>query len=79
MLGCREMEEGTKWLTSDYSIECWTEEHTKYALSFALPSLVVWSIGIPLASIYLVFKHRNSLEDLETKLKFSYFFNGYQK
>ena len=79
MLGCREMEEGRKWLTADYSIECWTEEHTMYALSYALPSLIVWGLGIPFVSMILVFKHRNQLKEFTTKLKFSYFFNGFHE
>ena len=79
MIGCREMEEGKKWLTADYSIECWTEEHTMYALSYALPSLIVWGLGIPLVSMMLVFKHRKRLDHEPTMLKFSYFFNGYRE
>jgi hypothetical protein len=79
MVGCKEMEGGKQYLTSDYSIECWTDEHSHYALYWALPVLVVWGAGIPSVAWWLVHKNRDTQDELETKIRFIYFFNGYKK
>ena len=64
------MEDGKTWLTADYSIECWTEEHSNYALAYALPCILVWGVGIPMVSMILIYKSRNKLDKEETMLKF---------
>ena len=41
--------------------ECWTGDHAYYTLTVALPSLIVWGIGLPLFAFYRMSVHdRNS-------------------
>jgi hypothetical protein len=46
---------------SEISIQCWTEEHSHYALSIAVPSLVIWVLILPSILFFLLFKANRSL------------------
>ena len=48
-------------------------------MGVALPSLVVWGLGIPLFAYLLLKNVENTLTKVETKEKFGFLYNGYKK
>lgn len=43
-----------------------------------MPSIIVWGLGIPLFAFILMFRDRHKLQEIETKEKFGFLYNGYQ-
>ena len=51
MFACSEIE-GVWYLDIYMNDECWTGNHALYLLTIALPSLIIWVIGLPLFALY---------------------------
>jgi predicted outer membrane repeat protein len=79
MMSCKEMENNTWWLISDFSIKCWTGDHLTYTLSFSLPSLIIWGIITPVGFLVALVKNIGKVKDIGTRRRFSYLFNGYSE
>ena len=45
----------------------------------ALPSIIVWGLGIPFFAFTLLTRERETLDKLATKEKFGFLYNGYKK
>jgi hypothetical protein len=69
------------YLDIDMGIECWAGEHMAYAYGIALPSIILWCLGIPaLACIYISRLYRNNmLDDKFTFIVYGFFYNGYKR
>ena len=77
---CQEIDEGELWLVVNLEIKCWEEEHLFYALIVALPSIVVWGIGVPAFCLLLLFKKfRKRLNEVNVKVRFGFLYNGFEK
>ncbi|CAG9309797.1 unnamed protein product [Blepharisma stoltei] len=74
---CKQINDGEYWLVSNMDIRCWNSNHIFYILLVALPSIIVWGIGIPAICLMGLMKNRRNLNDLGVRLKFGFFFNGY--
>lgn len=74
---CKEIE-GSAWLYVDLEIECWEGDHMKYAMIFGLFGLVIWGLIVPAAWFFLLKRNREKLNQIETKLKYGFLYNGYQ-
>ena len=60
MFACTEIED-VLYLDIYMNDECWTGDHAYYTLTVALPSLIVWGIGLSLFAFYRMSVHdRNS-------------------
>ena len=46
--------------------------------SVAMPSIIVWGLGIPFFAFILMYRERAKLDKVETKEKFGFLYNGYQ-
>ncbi len=57
IFNCQDFEDGTSWLKVDYSTPCHTAEYKGYVVYAAL-MLVVYPIGLPLLTVYLIYKNR---------------------
>ena len=60
--------------------ECWTGDHWKYITGVAIPSFLLWGIGLPFLAFMWLFK-LNAQEKLytkKTKKVYGYLFLGYQ-
>jgi hypothetical protein len=62
MFNCVEVD-GISFLTKDYSIECWSKNHTKILIYYTLPIIIVWVIGFPLAIFIILFRNRKELNE----------------
>ena len=70
--------DGHSVVYTDMTIQCWKSAHTFWSLFVALPSIVVWGLGIPFFAMILMFRERKTLDEIVTKEKFGFLYAGYQ-
>lgn len=51
--------DGEQRMKADLEILCWTKTHYIYTFALAVPSLLVWGIGLPFFGFMLLTKVRN--------------------
>jgi hypothetical protein len=73
---CKDID-GDLFVYTDMSIKCWSGPHTFWSYTVAAPSIVVWGLGIPFFALVLMYRDRNRLDQVETKEKFGFLYNGY--
>ena len=59
--------------------ECWTGDHWKYFIAVAMPSFLLWGIGLPIFAFMILFR-LNALEKLylpKNKKIYGFLFLGY--
>jgi len=71
--------DGEPRIREDLRVVCWQTEHKLYGFMLALPSIVVWGLGIPFFAFTLLTRERETLDKLATKEKFGFLYNGYKK
>lgn len=74
---CKEITPNEYWLIDDLDIPCWDNDHIKYVTAIALPSIIVWGLGIPTISLYALFRNRKKLETIRVRVNLGFLFNGY--
>lgn len=50
-----------------------------YSMVIAVPSLIVWGFGIPAFAWIVLSRNRENLDDIETREKYGFLYNGYKK
>ena len=65
-----------RYLTSDLSIKCWTDDHIKYSMLIGVPFTLFYIIGFPLLIFHTLFKKRATLNDKEVVLSYGLFIVG---
>ena len=59
--------------------ECWTGNHALFSLTLAIPSLILFGIGLPLFSFYrLKMAGHEGRKHESTKAVYGFLFNGYE-
>lgn len=53
--------------------------HWNIAMAVALPSIIVYSIGIPLIGFWLIYKNRDRLGQPFIKKRYGFLYNGYKE
>lgn len=48
-------------------------------MTTALPSIIIWGLGIPAFAFLLLQKEKDRLKRIEVKEKYGFLYNGYQK
>jgi hypothetical protein len=71
--------DGTERVYSDLSIICFKGSHFFWAFFVALPSIIVWGVGIPFFAYALLAREKNKLKTLELREKFGFLYTGYKK
>ncbi|CDW82348.1 UNKNOWN [Stylonychia lemnae] len=71
--------DGESRIKNDLEIVCYTKEHILWALGVALPSLIVWGLGIPFFAFLLLLKERKTLESLITRQKYGFLYRGFKR
>ena len=64
VFSCRTIDGDTLFLVDNLEIECWSEEHTFYAIVVALPGIITWGIGIPTFMMYELYRNRTRLNEI---------------
>ena len=78
MFNCIKIE-GTDRMKNDLEVLCYQGAHYVWALFVALPSIIIWGLGIPLFATLLIFRERKSLDSVTTREKYGFLFRGYKK
>ncbi|CAG9330649.1 unnamed protein product [Blepharisma stoltei] len=68
-----------KYLMKNLDIKCWDGTHTVYAFCIALPSIIIWSIGVPLFVFQHLTRNKRKLYQIEYKIKYGFLYDGYQE
>lgn len=76
---CRTIDPGEQWLVSNLNIRCWQDTHQAVALTLALPCIIMWVIGLPAFTLLYLTAHKGKLDLVESKLKFGFLVNGYER
>ena len=48
-------------LQNDLEIKCWSERHSFFSLLIAIPSIIVWGVGIPTFALLFMIENRSKL------------------
>ncbi|CDW76474.1 UNKNOWN [Stylonychia lemnae] len=76
LLSCVPFEDGNSYLRQDMSIQCWTIEHKKMALSIALPYIIIWAIFFPTLIGFQLYKNRHRLSRAQMMTEYGLFYTG---
>lgn len=66
-------------LKEDFEVKCYEGAHYTWAFYVALPSLILWGIGIPFFAFLLLRRRRDTLEEVDTKKRFGFLIKGFKK
>jgi len=76
---CTEVDPQELWVSTQMNIRCWQGEHMEYALTVALPSILIWGIGVPALCLLVITSERKRFHEVETKIKYGFLINGYKQ
>jgi hypothetical protein len=71
--------DGEDRVQDDLEVICWNAEHKLFSYFIALPSIIVWGLGIPFFAFSLLTKVRKDLESVTTIEKYGFLYRGYRK
>jgi len=72
--------DGVSRLDDDFQVKCFEDPtHFETAYYIALPSLIIWGLGIPAAVFALMRKNIDKLSTEKVKQQFGFLFNGYKR
>jgi hypothetical protein len=78
IFSCRIIEGEGYFLIENLDTECWKGDHLFYALTVALPCVVIWIIGAPFALLMYMTRNSRELSNITMKLRFGFLYNGYK-
>jgi hypothetical protein len=64
---------------NDLEVQCWSTDHINFSIILALPSIVIWGFGIPLFAWIVLSRNKNALDNIETRERYGFLYNGYKK
>ncbi|CDW79966.1 UNKNOWN [Stylonychia lemnae] len=70
--------DGEQRIYKDLQTMCWSPIHTFWSYFVAMPSIVVWGLGIPAFAFVLLTRDRQKLNTLEIREKLGFLYNGYK-
>ena len=76
-LNCKELENGSFWLSSFLNIRCWDSSHLRYVLTVDIPSIVLWAVGLPAICLLYLHRNRGKLALIFMKIRLGFIYNGY--
>ena len=71
--------DGELRVVRDLEVKCWGAEHLLYSLILAAPSLIIWGFGIPGFALFILYRRRHKLSNLEIREKYGFLYNGYKE
>ncbi|CDW82469.1 UNKNOWN [Stylonychia lemnae] len=75
---CKEVDSEQR-VQDDLEIECWSAVHNVFSYFVALPSIIVWGLGIPFFAFAILIKRRDKLNTFEVRQSYGFLFRGYRK
>ena len=66
LLTCDELgaDDPRRYLRKDLQIVCWESSHLAWALTIGIPFLILYALGIPMVSLYVMFKRKHKLHKI---------------
>ncbi|TNV74992.1 hypothetical protein FGO68_gene289 [Halteria grandinella] len=77
IFNCKEIE-GVSRLTQDLETACYQGQHKVVSFWVAIPSIIIYSVGIPLLGIITLFLNRHQLHREQVKQRYGFLYNGYK-
>ena len=80
LLACRGLvgEPGRLFLREDLAMVCYEHEHLIWALGVALPAILLWVVGFPIAKVLALYTRRHRLDDEHTHATYGFLYNGFK-
>eukprot|EP00347_Sterkiella_histriomuscorum_P001801 403370625 len=75
---CKDID-GEERLLNDLEVVCWDSQHSIYSYYFAIPSIIIWVLGIPFFALILLIKVKKQLDDIEVRRKLGFLYRGYRQ
>ncbi|TNV88096.1 hypothetical protein FGO68_gene15873 [Halteria grandinella] len=77
VFNCKDIE-GVSRLYGDFEVLCYQGIHSKVAYSIALPSIIVYSLGIPMIGMGIIWVNRKVLDKVLVRQLYGFLYNGYR-
>mmetsp|Transcript_21985 Transcript_21985/g.16352 ORF Transcript_21985/g.16352 Transcript_21985/m.16352 type:complete len:234 (+) Transcript_21985:154-855(+) len=71
--------DGDERVYDNMEVMCEGETYRKFTLGLALPGIILWGLGIPFFSAFLMSREKNHLDTVEVKEKYGFLYRGYKK
>jgi hypothetical protein len=78
LLACRTVA-GRTFLDADFNVSCSSEEYQMWATTVAIPLLVVFTFGLPLAYFLAMYRHVRRGTLMSQRNVYGFFFSGFRK
>mmetsp|Transcript_10585 Transcript_10585/g.20407 ORF Transcript_10585/g.20407 Transcript_10585/m.20407 type:complete len:511 (+) Transcript_10585:842-2374(+) len=62
VFSCRELDGTSLWLTYNLDIQCFADPHSFYAVSVALPYILIWGFGVPTSILIFLVSRKARLK-----------------
>ena len=70
--------DGKSRLFDDLEILCYKGNHNILSFGVAMPSIIIWGLGIPTIAFVLIYQNRKQLHLIDVKGKFGFLYSGYR-
>ncbi|KAF0720460.1 Aste57867_286 [Aphanomyces stellatus] len=66
------------FMDPDLDVACYTTSHYRWIYCVGIPSLIIYTLGIPTLAYTILHIHRHNLNNLKTKLEFGFLYTGFK-
>ena len=78
LLQCRDIN-GIKWLMRDLEERCYHGNHLTMVIMVGIPALVLYALGIPLTSFFMLKHHRHKLNTNKYRFRLGLLYSGFRE
>ena len=78
MFNCYEMD-GVNYLVEYMIVQCYKGTHLYLVLFLVIPTIIIFGLGTPFSTFYILYKKRNILEHEKVQKELGFLFNGYRR
>ncbi|CDW71354.1 UNKNOWN [Stylonychia lemnae] len=75
---CMDIEDESR-VVSDLEVICWSAQHRILSFFVAIPSIIVWGLGIPAFALLMMYQVSNNLSSIDSKERYGFLFRGYKE
>jgi hypothetical protein len=76
LLACTEIGDGHWYLQADLEKRCWEGQHLDMVFAVCLPQIIIYVVGMPLATLIILHRNRQRLDNPRTKYRWGIFYIG---
>ena len=75
---CEDIDQLGKYLIANPAINCSESRYESYSYIVAIPSIILWAVGLPTLVLIIMTKRKRFLTYTNNKIVFGFLFNGYR-